>query len=67
MSFEIGVIEDAILMRRAALDIHLHDGGGGGRRRIAHGQIHLHPVHLDRNRDDQHDQQHEHHVDQRRG
>ncbi len=37
------------------------------RRRIAHRHVELHRVRLDRDRDDQHDQEHQHHVDERRG
>src|ERR1700682_4673809 len=52
----------------AAVDVDLDDlGQHQRRRRIAGGHVEIDRVQLDRNGDDEHDQEHQHHVDQRRG
>ena len=50
------------------IDVDLDDFGRDHqrRRRIAGRHVQIHRVQLDRDRDDQHDEQHQHHVDQRR-
>jgi hypothetical protein len=53
-----------------AVEIHVeldHFRRRGGRRGLAHRHVELHGVRLDGDGDDQHDDQHQHHVDERRG
>jgi hypothetical protein len=54
--------------RAVEIDVDSHDHGLlQGRRRRAHRHVQVDAVELHRDRDDQHDDQHQHHVDQRRG
>src|SRR5450631_2122032 len=68
---EAGPVRDrgAIPVDRA-VEVHVnrdHNRRPDRRRRIAHRHVQVYRVQLDRNGDDQHDQQHQHHIDQRSG
>src|SRR5215472_19225633 len=56
-------IDDAV-----GVDVELHDlGQQQRRRRISDRQVEVDRVQLDRNGDDEHHEQHQHHIDQRSG
>src|SRR5258706_6204059 len=65
-----GAIDLLAVPQDGAVEIDLdgdHHGRLQGWRRVAHRHVELHRVRLDRYRDDQHDEQYQHHVDERRG